>query len=124
MAKSPNKKQGKQRGSINDKNYKDKKGLVGRVRTVVKKSRRKLSEEKFKKDLQRTISFLTELRDKLSQTATHSSTTPKIVSKTAVAKPQPKVAAKQSTQKAKVPAKPAAKVAAAKPLRAKTAKKV
>lgn len=46
---------------------KDKKALVGQVRKVVKKSRRKLGEEKFEKELQRTISFLTELRDRLSE---------------------------------------------------------
>lgn len=43
-----------------------KKELVGRVRKVVKKSRRKLSEEKFEKELQRTISFLEEIREKLN----------------------------------------------------------
>lgn len=56
MAKSQNKE---------SKDEKDKDALVGRVRKVVKKSRRKLGEEKFEKELQRTISFLTELRDRL-----------------------------------------------------------
>jgi hypothetical protein len=56
MAKSQNKE---------SKEEKDKDALVGRVRKVVKKSRRKLGEEKFEKELQRTISFLTELRDRL-----------------------------------------------------------
>ena len=49
---------------------KDKNALVGRVRKVIKKSRRKLGEEKFEKELQRTINFLTELRDQLSQAHT------------------------------------------------------
>jgi hypothetical protein len=40
--------------------------LVGRVKKVVKKSRRKLSEEKFEKQLQRTIAFLEELQVKLN----------------------------------------------------------
>jgi hypothetical protein len=40
--------------------------LVGRVKKVVKKSRRKLSEEKFDRQLQRTIAFLEELRTKLN----------------------------------------------------------
>ncbi len=42
--------------------------LVGRVKKVVKKSRRKLSEEKFEKQLQRTIIFLEELQTKLNDT--------------------------------------------------------
>ena len=40
--------------------------LVGRVKKVVKKSRRKLSEEKFERQLQRTIAFLEELQMKLN----------------------------------------------------------
>lgn len=56
MAKSQNKE---------SKDEKDKDALVGRIRKVVKKSRRKLGEEKFEKELQRTISFLTKLRDRL-----------------------------------------------------------
>jgi len=39
--------------------------LVGRVKKVVKKSRRRLSEEKFEKELQRTITFLEQLQAKL-----------------------------------------------------------
>jgi hypothetical protein len=42
---------------------KDHKALVGRVKKAVKKTRRKLSEEQFDKELQRTISFLSELKD-------------------------------------------------------------
>lgn len=50
------------------KTLKEKNGnaLVGRVKKVIKKSRRKMGEEKFEKELQRTISFLEELRLKLS----------------------------------------------------------
>ena len=40
--------------------------LVGRVKKVIKKSRRKMGEEKFEKELQRTIGFLEELRLKLN----------------------------------------------------------
>ncbi len=58
MAKSQNKE---------SKDEKDKDALVGRVRKVVKKSRRKLGEEKFEKELQRTIGFLIELRDRLKE---------------------------------------------------------
>ncbi len=49
------------------KERKDKNGdaLIGRVKKVIKKSRRKLSEEKFEKQLQRTIAFLEELQARL-----------------------------------------------------------
>lgn len=46
---------------------KDRTVLVGRVKKVVKKSRRKLSEEKFEKELQRTITFLEQLQAKLGE---------------------------------------------------------
>ena len=44
----------------------DKDCLFGRVKKVIKKSRRKLSEEKFEKDLRRTIAFLESLQSKLT----------------------------------------------------------
>lgn len=49
------------------KDEKNKSALIGRVRKAVRKSRRKLGEEKFEKELQRTISFLTDLRDRLNE---------------------------------------------------------
>ncbi|MGE0885764.1 MAG: DinB family protein [Blastocatellales bacterium] len=54
--------------SKKDKMIKDKNGkaLVGRVKKVVKKSRRKLGEEKFEKELQRTITFLEELQNRIT----------------------------------------------------------
>ncbi len=51
---------------MKDKEPKDKNNLVGRVRKVIKKSRRKLSEEKFEKELQRTIEFLEQMQAKLN----------------------------------------------------------
>jgi len=42
--------------------------LVGRVKKVIKKSRRKLSDEKFEKELMRTISFLEELQARMNKT--------------------------------------------------------
>ena len=48
-----------------NKEPKGKSNLVGRVKKVIKKSRRKLGEEKFEKELQRTIEFLAQLRAKL-----------------------------------------------------------
>jgi len=122
MAKPPNKEQNKQKDPMDNKNYKDKKALVGRVRKVVKKTQRKLGEEKFDKELQRTISFLTELRDKLNRTSGNSAR------KTTAAKPQPKAPTKPPAKvapktPAKAPAKPAAKVSAAASVGAKTARK-
>ncbi len=51
------------------KESKEKNGnaLVGRVKKVVKKSRRKLGDEKFEKQLQRTIAFLEELQRKMTE---------------------------------------------------------
>jgi hypothetical protein len=48
-----------------EKEPKGKSILVGRVKKVIKKSRRKMGEEKFEKELQRTIEFLAQLRAKL-----------------------------------------------------------
>src|SRR5262245_43980008 len=55
---------------VKEKDRKEKNGdaMIGRVKKVVKKSRRKLSEEKFEKQLQRTIAFLEELQSKLNET--------------------------------------------------------
>jgi hypothetical protein len=44
------------------KEIKGKSNLVGRVKKVIKKSRRKLGEEKFEKELRRTIEFLAQLQ--------------------------------------------------------------
>jgi len=44
---------------------KSKSNLVGRVKKVIKKSRRKLGEEKFEKELRRTIEFLGQLQTKI-----------------------------------------------------------
>lgn len=49
------------------KKDKDKSVLVGRVKKVIKKSRRKLSDEKFEKELMRTISFLEELQARMNK---------------------------------------------------------
>lgn len=126
MAKTQNKEQNKSSDPMDNKNYKDKKALVGRVRKVVKKTQRKLGDEKFEKELQRTIGFLTELRDKLNRTAGNSAR------KTTAAQPPPKAPAKPATKvatkaaakpPAKAPAKAAAKVSAAAAVGAKTAKK-
>ena len=46
---------------------KPKKPLLARVQKVIQKSRRKLSEEKFEKELQRTIAFLGEIQAKIGE---------------------------------------------------------
>ncbi|MBK6795619.1 MAG: hypothetical protein IPG76_02150 [Acidobacteria bacterium] len=71
----------------------EKKELIGRVRKVIKKSRRKLSEEKFEKELQRTISFLEEMQEKLNKSAVTKA------SDEVVAKPNPQ-GSKPKTKKA------------------------
>src|SRR5215475_11383905 len=48
-----------------NKESKGKNNLVGRVKKVIKKSRRKLGEDKFEKELRRTIEFLAQLQTKL-----------------------------------------------------------
>ena len=50
---------------LKNKELKGKSNLVGRVKKVIKKSRRKLGEEKFEKQLRRTIEFLAQLQTKL-----------------------------------------------------------
>jgi len=47
------------------KETKGKSNLVGAVKKMIKKSRRKLGEEKFEKELRRTIEFLAQLQTKL-----------------------------------------------------------
>ncbi len=91
---------------------KDHKALVGRVKKVVKKSRRKLSEEKFEKELQRTIAFLEQLQGKIAHPAE------------AAAPETATVSGKASKSAAKRAPKKAAKRASAKTAGAKRKKKV
>ncbi len=62
--KTPQLKETKDKEAKN-KEPKGKSNLVGRVKKVIKKSRRKLGEEKFEKQLRRTIEFLAQLQTKL-----------------------------------------------------------
>lgn len=103
--------------------HKDHKALVGRVKKAVKKTRRKLSEDQFHKELQRTINFLSEIKDHVG----HLQTKEKAVAqdkaksaaatvKPAAAKPKtkpakpgdPKSGSKDAAKNAKPPAAPAA----------------
>lgn len=80
-----------------NKEPKGKSNLVGRVKKVIKKSRRKLSEEKFEKELQRTIKFLAQLQTKLDNS--HSAKTIDKAPANVEKKPAPK-AGKKVEQKA------------------------
>ena len=75
---------------------KDHKALVVRVKKAVKKTRRKLSEEQFDKELQRTINFLSELKDHVShlQAKTLAAKNGKPPAAPPAAKPEKKVAVK------------------------------
>jgi hypothetical protein len=61
----PGEQKTKETKETKDKETKGKSKLVGRVKKVIKKSRRRLGEEKFEKELQRTIEFLGQLQTKL-----------------------------------------------------------
>ncbi|MBI1764431.1 MAG: hypothetical protein HYR56_23645 [Acidobacteria bacterium] len=104
MAKSQNK---------DSKDEKDKDELVGRVRKVVKKSRRKLGEEKFEKELQRTIGFLTELRDRLKEAPAKPAKSAKPAKPAKVSGNGKDKALNQKAAKPKVAAPPAAAQASA-----------
>jgi hypothetical protein len=56
---------------------KGQRALVKRVKKVLRKSRRKLGDEKFEKELQRTIDFLARLQTKLGRTDKEEKALPK-----------------------------------------------
>lgn len=86
------------------KDDKDKNGdaLIGRVKKVIKKSRRKMGDEKFEKQLQRTIAFLEEFQRKLAD-AEESKDDKKAKP---ASKPNGKSKAKNGGKKAKAKLKP------------------
>jgi hypothetical protein len=65
MPKSREREREKNKDAKDRSSHKDHRALVRRVKKVVKKSRRKLGDEKFEKELQRTIAFLARLQNKL-----------------------------------------------------------
>ena len=77
--------------------HKDNKALVGRVKKAIKKTRRKLSEEQFDKELQRTINFLSELKDHVShlQAKAQVAKNGKVAPNTGKPKPEQKDSAKK-----------------------------
>src|SRR5262249_43536703 len=85
-----------------NKNRKSKarKALIGRVKKVVKKSRRKLSEEKFKKELQRTIAFLEQLQTTLGNPHAGTASAARLPAKKPSAK---RPATKKPAVKSKIP---------------------
>src|SRR5262249_40680169 len=95
-----------------DKELKGKGNLVGRVKKVIKKSRRKLGEEKFEKELRRTIEFLAQLQVKLdnSTDVRGGDKAPKKVDGKVEKKPAPKKkVAKQVARNVAEKAKPSKK---------------
>ncbi len=89
--------------------HKEHKALVGRVKKAVKKTRRKLSEDQFNKELQRTISFLSELKEHVSHLQSQEKAAVKDKVKAATAEPsvvKPKAVkpASKSAAKAVAPA--------------------
>jgi hypothetical protein len=85
---------------VKDRKEKNGDAMIGRVKKVVKKSRRKLSEEKFEKQLQRTIAFLEELQSKLNETNNAASVTGSVKQRKTVAskkaKPSPRTGGTKS----------------------------
>lgn len=94
------------------KGEKDGKALVGRVKKVVKKSRRKMGEEKFEKELQRTIAFLEAMQQKLNgapvQEPEKMGESDKKAGKKIAKKQEDKKSKAQSKPKTKMKNKPAA----------------
>lgn len=94
--------------------HKEHKALVGRVKKAVKKTRRKLSEENFEKELQRTINFLADLKHHIGSLQTKAAAKQaKPATATLAAKPPKPVKAKP-TQAKPAKAAPAAAPKAAK----------
>jgi hypothetical protein len=92
---------------------KERKALVGRVKKAVDRSRRKLNDAKFEKELQRTIAFLNQLQSTIGNShgrGDNGTATPTL----ATVKTAGKSVDISLSSKAK-PAKPAAAKAAAKP---------
>jgi hypothetical protein len=79
MPKSRNKE--KEKEEKNRAPKKSRRALVNRVKKVLRKSRRKLGDEKFEKELQRTITFLGRLQSKLGQANEQQEAPPKSVKK-------------------------------------------
>lgn len=80
-----------------DTKNKNSDALVGRVKKVIKKSRRKMGDEKFEKQLQRTIAFLEEFQRKMETTES-----PKVEKKTKPSKkPKTEKAGRRSKAKSK-----------------------
>ena len=57
-----------------DHKNKDRKNLIGRVKKAVKKSRKRLDQERFEKELKRTITFLEKIRTKITKSGGRKST--------------------------------------------------
>ncbi len=103
VSKDMKNKKGKEAKAPKEKNGN---ALVGRVKKVIKKSRRKMGEEKFEKELQRTIAFLEELRLKLNHAP---GSRPEKAEKGQKKAADKKAVAKNNTGNGQIKAKPKAK---------------
>jgi hypothetical protein len=81
MPKSRNKEKEKEKEEKNREPKKSRRALVNRVKKVLRKSRRKLGDERFEKELQRTITFLARLQTKLGHTNEEKKAPPKSAKK-------------------------------------------
>ena len=116
MPKSRNKE--KEKEEKNREPKKSRRALVNRVKKVLRKSRRKLGDERFEKELQRTITFLARLQTKLGQANEQKKAPPK-----SVKKPRKKAARVTAKTGAKASLKAGAKAATAKAPAAKVRRK-
>ena len=92
--------------------HKEHKALIGRVKKAVKKTQRKLSEDQFNKELQRTINFLSELKEHMSHLQAKEKAVVKDQVKAAMTKPPvDKPAAKPKAKTPKSASKGAVKAA-------------
>jgi len=72
-----------------ERKEKGRKSLIRRVKKAVKKSRKRLNEERFEKELERTIAFLEEIRGKMGEVAAEPESGEASKLATEAASPQP-----------------------------------
>jgi hypothetical protein len=83
------------------------KALIGRVKRAVKKSRRKMNDERFRKELQRTITFLEGINGKIAAPPKKSSKEPsKKTTDKSAGKAEPARGAKSAAAQTKTAAAP------------------
>jgi hypothetical protein len=83
------------------------KALIGRVKRAVKKSRRKMNEERFRKELQRTIKFLEGINVKIASSPKKSAKEPPKKTAGKAAEIKPAAGAKPAAAQAQAATAPA-----------------